>query len=144
MEESFTYAGYSRKMDISLRSGIVMQQSLHSVDETVSKLRELLRSRSIMLFAVVDHSGEAEKAGLHMPNTKLLIFGNPKSGTPIMLASPSSALDLPLKILVSEDAAGDVWISYNSPAYLEARHGFPSGLTKLISAVEDLARSAGE
>lgn len=144
MEEFFAYAGYSRKMDISLHSGIVMQQSLHSVDETVSRLRELLRSRSIMLFAVVDHSGEAEKAGLRMPITKLLIFGNPRSGTPIMLASPSAALDLPLKILVAEDASGDVWLSYNSPTYLESRHGFPTELTKLIAVVENLAKNAGE
>ena len=144
MEERTAGAGYSRGMDLTLRSGIVMQQSLHSVDETVRKLQALLKSRSITLFAVIDHSGEAEKTGMHIPNTKLLIFGNPRSGTPIMLASPSAALDLPLKILVSEDAAGDVWLSYNSPTYLEARHGFPIELTKLIAVVEDLAKKSGE
>ncbi len=121
-----------------------MQQSRHSVDETVRKLRGLLRGRGLTLFAMIDHSGEAERAGLRMPNTKLLIFGNAKAGTPIMLASPSAALDLPLKILVSEDAAEDVWLTYNDPTYLEARHGFPSELTRLIGAVEDLAKNAGE
>lgn len=144
VEAAFRQEVYARRMDITVRSGIVMQQSQLSVNETVRKLRDLLQSRNITLFAVIDHSGEAEKAGLHMPNTKLVIFGSPKAGTPIMLAAPSAALDLPLKILVSEDASGDVWLSYNSPTYLEARHGFPIELTKLIAAVEDLAKSAGE
>jgi uncharacterized protein (DUF302 family) len=121
-----------------------MRRSGHTVDETVRKLRELFKNRSITLFAIIDHSGEAENAGLQMPNTKLLVFGNAKAGTPIMLASPSAALDLPLKILVSEDSSGDVWLRYNSPAYLEARHGFPTELTKLIAAVEELVKRAGE
>ncbi|WP_228486674.1 DUF302 domain-containing protein [Paludibaculum fermentans] len=121
-----------------------MRQSHYSVEQTLRRLQDQLRSRGISLFAVIDHSGEAGKAGLSMPNTKLLIFGNAKAGTPIMLASSSAALDLPLKILVSEDAAGDVWLTYNSPACLEARHGFPSDLTKMIEVVEDLAKSAGD
>src|SRR5215472_4339259 len=87
------------------------------------------------LFAVVDHSGEAAAAGLKMPNTKLLIFGNPKAGTPLMLASPSAALDLPLKILISEDAEGKTWISYNAPAYLQARHKLPPELLPNISVI---------
>jgi len=96
------------------------------------------------LFAVVDHSGEAENAGMHMRPTKLLIFGNPKAGTPLMLAAPSVAIDLPLKILVWEDTAGKVWISYNSPAYLQARHGLPQELIQNIAAVEALAAAAAE
>jgi uncharacterized protein (DUF302 family) len=92
---------------------------------------------------VIDHSGEAEKVGLKMPPTKLLIFGNPKSGTPLMLAAPSSAIDLPLKILVSEDATGKVQISYNSPAYLENRHGLPPELIPNIAIIEGLAAQAG-
>ncbi|QOY90327.1 DUF302 domain-containing protein [Paludibaculum fermentans] len=131
-------------MELPRRSGIVMRQSHYSVEQTLRRLQDQLRSRGISLFAVIDHSGEAGKAGLSMPNTKLLIFGNAKAGTPIMLASSSAALDLPLKILVSEDAAGDVWLTYNSPACLEARHGFPSDLTKMIEVVEDLAKSAGD
>ena len=90
--------------------------SNHSVDDTVEKLKGILQAKGITLFALVDHSGEAEKAGMKMPPTKLLIFGNPKGGTPLMLASPSIAIDLPLKILVAEDASGKVWVSYNSPA----------------------------
>ncbi len=96
------------------------------------------------MFAVVDHSGEAENAGMHMRPTKLLIFGNPKAGTPLMLASPSVAIDLPLKILVWEDADGKVWISYNSPAYLQARHGLPQELVQTIAVVEGLAATAAE
>jgi uncharacterized protein (DUF302 family) len=93
---------------------------------------------------VVDHSGEAEKAGLKMPSTKLLIFGSPKAGTPLMLASPSVAIDLPLKILVSEDEQGKAWVSYNSPEYLGQRHGLPAELLQNIAVVETLAAKAVE
>ncbi|HKE10170.1 MAG TPA: DUF302 domain-containing protein, partial [Myxococcota bacterium] len=96
----------------------------------------------VSLFALVDHSGEAEKVGMKMPPTKLLIFGNPKGGTPLMLAAPSSAIDLPLKMLVSEDTQGKVWISYNSPAYLQERHGVPRELLQNIQVVETLAAEA--
>src|SRR5271167_4941904 len=109
-------------------NGIVCKKSNHSVDETVEKLKATLQAKGVTLFALVDHSGEAQKVGLTMPPTKLLIFGNPKGGTPLMLASPSVALDLPLKILVSEDAQGKVWLSYNSPEYLKERHGLPADL----------------
>lgn len=125
-------------------SGIVTRRSAHSVAETVLTLQRLLKEKGVTLFAVIDHSGEAEKAGMSMLDTKLLIFGSPKAGTPIMLASPSAALDLPLKILVSEDGLGDVWLSYNSPDYLQARHGFPKELLGSIAVVETLARVAGE
>ena len=124
--------------------GIVDVASHHSVDETVDRLEGILQARGIKLFALVDHSGEAEKAGLHMPPTRLLIFGNPKAGTPLMLAAPTTAIDLPLKILVWEDAQGKVWISYNSPAYLQERHGFPTALIPNIATVEALARAAAE
>jgi uncharacterized protein (DUF302 family) len=93
---------------------------------------------------VVDNSGEAEKAGLTMPPTKLLIFGNPKAGTPLMLASPSTALDLPLKILVAEDAGGKTWISYNAPAFLQARHNLPANLLPNIAVIEALATNAAQ
>ena len=105
--------------------GIVKIPSHHSVDETVNKLKTILQSKGVTLFAVVDHSGEAEKVGMKMPPTKLVIFGNPKAGTPLMLAAPSAALDLPLKILVAEDSEAKVWISYNSVEYLKERHGLP-------------------
>jgi uncharacterized protein (DUF302 family) len=124
--------------------GIINTLSNHSVDQTVEKLKGILAAKGVALFALVDHSGEAEKVGMKMPPTKLLIFGSPKAGTPLMLAAPSIAIDLPLKILVSEDAQGKVWISYNSPAYLQERHGFPPELLQNIAVVETLAAKAGE
>ena len=124
--------------------GIVTKPSNHSVDETVTKLEGMLQAKGVKLFALIDHSGEAAKVGLKMPNTKLLIFGSPKGGTPLMLASPSIAIDLPLKILVAEDAQGKVWVSYNSPEYLKERHGLPQDLVQNIAVVEVLAAKAGE
>jgi uncharacterized protein (DUF302 family) len=124
--------------------GIVKVPSHHSVDETVDKLKTILKSKGVTLFALVDHSGEAEKVGMKMPPTKLLIFGNPKGGTPLMLAAPSAAIDLPLKILVAEDAQGKVSISYNSPEYLKERHGLPETLMPNIAVVQALAAAAGE
>jgi uncharacterized protein (DUF302 family) len=125
-------------------NGIVTLRGTHSVDQTVEKLEAALRAKNIKLFALVDHSGEAARAGLTMPPTKLLIFGNPKGGTPLMLASRSAAIDLPLKILVSEDKQGQVWISYNSPAYLQKRHNFPEELMQNIAVVAALAASVAE
>jgi uncharacterized protein (DUF302 family) len=124
--------------------GIVKIPSHRSVDETVDKLKTILKSKGVTLFALIDHSGEAEKVGMKMPPTKLLIFGNPKGGTPLMLASPSVAIDLPLKILVAEDSQGKVWISYNSAEYLKERHGLPADLLPNIAVVETLATTAGE
>jgi uncharacterized protein (DUF302 family) len=124
--------------------GLVARSSKYSVDETVSRLKSILQSKGVTLFAVVDHSGEAEKVGMTMPATKLLIFGSPKAGTPLMLAAPSIAIDLPLKILVSEDAQGKTWISYNSPEYLQSRHGFPRELLANIAVVDALAAKAAE
>ena len=131
-------------MTNTLENGIVTIPGHRSVDQTVEKLLGILKAKDIKLFALIDHSGEAENAGLHMPPTKLLIFGSPKAGTPLMIASPGIAIDLPLKILVSEDADGKVWISYNSPAWLQARHGLPQELLRNIAAVEVLANSAAE
>lgn len=124
--------------------GIIEISTRRSVEEIVEKLVELLQAKGITLFAVVDHSGEAEKAGLKMPPTKLLIFGNPAAGTPLMLASPSIALDLPLKILVREDKGGQVWISWNDPRYLGNRHHLPESLTENIAVIETLVAKASE
>jgi uncharacterized protein (DUF302 family) len=96
------------------------------------------------LFALIDHSGEAEKVGMKMPLTKLLIFGSPRAGTPLTLASPSIAIDLPLKILVWEDGQGKVWVSYNSAQYLKERHDLPQDLLQNIAVVENLAAYAAE
>jgi uncharacterized protein (DUF302 family)/uncharacterized membrane protein YidH (DUF202 family) len=125
-------------------NGITNKASNHSVDETVEKLKGILQAKGVTLFALVDHSGEAEKVGMKMRPTKLLIFGNPKGGTPIMLAAPSAAIDLPLKILVWEDAQGKVWASYNSPVYLQQRHGIPQDLLANTAVVEALAAKAAE
>ena len=122
--------------------GIVDRPSNHSVEDAVDRLQNILRSKGITLFALIDHSGEAEKAGLKMPPTKLLIFGSPKAGTPVMLAAPSAAIDLPLKVLVWEDAQGKVWMSFNDPAYLQERHNIPGQLLQNIGGVEGLLKAA--
>jgi uncharacterized protein (DUF302 family)/uncharacterized membrane protein YidH (DUF202 family) len=129
-------------MTTNSNNGIVTIPGGHSVDQTVEKLEGILQAKGVKLFAVVDHSGEAAKVGMKMPPTKLLIFGNPKAGTPLMLASPSIAIDLPLKILVWEDPGGAVWISYNAAAYLAARHHLPAELTQNLAVVETLAAGA--
>jgi len=124
--------------------GIVDIASYHSVDATVEKIRGILSAKGVTLFAVVDHSGEAEKVGMKMRPTKLLIFGNPKAGTPVMLAAPSIAIDLPLKLLVWEDEADKVWISYNSADYLGSRHNVPTELMQNLAATEAIAAMAAK
>jgi uncharacterized protein (DUF302 family) len=131
-------------MALNRDAGIVDVPSNHSVYQTVERLKGILNAKGVALFALVDHSGEAEKVGMKMPPTKLLIFGNPKAGTPVMLAVPSIAIDLPLKVLVWEDSSGNVWVSYNSSAYLQKRHDIPDELLQNIAVVETLAAKAGE
>jgi len=125
-------------------NGIVHHPSAHSVGDTMQRLLDILRTKGITLFAMVDHSGEAEKVGLTMRPTKLAIFGNPRGGTPLMLAAPTSALDLPLKILVWEDADSAVWLSFNSADFLQARHSIPAEFHGLLASVSDLAAAAGK
>ena len=122
-------------------SGIVTLQGKGTVDQVVKKLEDLLQAKGVRLFAVVDHSGEASRVGLRMNPTKLMIFGDPRAGTPIMIAAPTAALDLPLKILVSEDDGGLVRISCNSAEYLQARHDFPRELMRNIAAADVLAKT---
>jgi uncharacterized protein (DUF302 family) len=131
-------------MTTATSKGIIDKASNHSVDQTVEELKKILQSKGVTLFALVDHSGEAEKVGMRMRPTKLLIFGSPKAGTPLMLAAPSIAIDLPLKILVWEDAQGKVWVSYNSSDYLKERHGLPQELLANIAVVQTLAAKAAE
>jgi uncharacterized protein (DUF302 family) len=130
--------------DQQTQEGIKTCISRYSVDETVSRIEALLREKSVKLFTVVDHSGEAAASGLEMPPTKLLIFGSPKAGTPVMLASPSAALDLPLKILVAEGADGKVQLFWNDPEWLQQRHGFPQELTANLAAAGVLAAKAAQ
>lgn len=136
--------GKETSMSMDSNNGIVNVASRHSVDETVERFKSLLESKGVKLFALIDHSGEAEKAGLHMPSTKLLIFGNPKAGTPLMVAAPRIAIDLPLKALVWEDASGKVWISYNDPSYLQTRHQLPQELSAPLGAAKALSAQAAE
>jgi uncharacterized protein (DUF302 family) len=131
-------------MALSGNGGLIDIPSDHSVDETVEKLKRILQERGLTLFAFIDHSGEAAKAGMQLRPTKLLIFGNPKAGTPVMLAVQRSAIDLPLKILVWEDGQGRVWVSYSSPAYLLERHNLPGDLLQNIAAIESVAKKAAE
>ena len=124
--------------------GIIDVPSPYSVPDTLKRLEDIVRAKGLTTFARVDHSGEAEKAGLKMRPTQLLIFGSPKAGTPLMIAAPSLAIDLPLKALAWEDAQGKVWLSYNHPEYLRERHGVPEELMKNIAGVEALIQKAVE
>jgi len=125
-------------------NGLMQIASGHTVDETVERLESILAGRGLRLFALVDHSGEAAKVGLKMRPTKLLIFGSPKGGTPVMVAAPTIAIDLPLKALVAEDENGKVSVSYNSPEYLQQRHGVPEDLIKNIAGLGALVAKAVE
>jgi uncharacterized protein (DUF302 family) len=125
-------------------NGLLQAASPYTVDETLNRLESVLAERGVQVFAVVDHSGEAEKVGMKMRPTKLVIFGNPKAGTPVMLAAPTLAIDLPLKALVWEDKNGKVWVSYNSPEYLQQRHGVPEDLIKNIAVAGALVAKAVE
>jgi uncharacterized protein (DUF302 family) len=125
-------------------NGLVQVASRYSVNETLKRLESILAQRAVQVFALIDHSGEAEKAGMKMPPTKLLIFGNPKGGTPLMLVAPTLAIDLPLKVLIAEDGKGQTQVTYNSPEYLRERHSVPQDLIKNISVVGALVAQAVE
>src|SRR5579862_4747425 len=114
-------------------NGLIRVASRYSVDETVKRLQVAFAAKGLQVFALVDHSGEAEKVDLKMRPTKVLIFGSPKAGTPLMVAAPSLAIDLPLKALVAEDAVGKVSVTYNDPEYLSERHGVPAELIKNLA-----------
>jgi len=131
-------------MPSKTETGMVSVRSHHSVEETVERVQAALDQKGIKLFAVIDHSGEAKAAGLAMRPTQLVIFGNPVAGTPLMLASPSVAIDLPLKLLVWEDAESSVWVTYNSPEYLRERHGLPEELVQNIAGIAGLAAAVAE
>jgi uncharacterized protein (DUF302 family) len=122
--------------------GIITKPSKYSAAETLERLEKEIRSRGIKIFARIDHSGEAQKVGLTMPPAEVLIFGNPQAGTPLMLTSPTSALDLPLKVLAWQDSSGRVWLSYNDPKYLQARFALGDEHTKNIAGIERLVDAA--
>ncbi len=129
-------------MGVEVGHGVEKVRSPRAFAETVGRLEALLKERGLTVFAKVDFSGDAEKAGLQMPPTQMLIFGNPKGGTPVMVAAPGSALDLPLKVLISQDAQGQVWLSYNTPQYLAERHAIPAELVKNIAGTPALVQAA--
>jgi len=124
--------------------GLTRIESRYSVDDTVRRVLELLGAKGVKIFTIVDHAGEAAQVGLSMRPTKVVIFGSPKAGTPLMLAAPSTAIDLPLKALVAEDEAGKVWITWNDPEYLRARHDFPADLIQNLTGALALLRKAVE
>jgi uncharacterized protein (DUF302 family) len=128
----------------SSKNGIVQVQSAYSFEDTFERLKFGVISRGLTIFADINFSEDAEHAGLKMNPTRLLIFGNPKAGTPLMVAKPTLALDFPLKILVSEDENGKVWVTYNSPQYLKERHNIPDELVKNIAGIADIAESSGK
>jgi len=125
-------------------NGLIHLRSPYSVPETLKRLQSVLQAKNLDVFARVDHSGEAEKVGLKIRPTQLIVFGSPKAGTPLMVASPTLAIDLPLKALAWEDADGQVWLSYNSPEYLKQRHNVPDELVKNIAGVGALLEKAVE
>ena len=127
-----------------MASGVIDVSSRYSVPETLARLQAILKEKNIAVFALIDHSGQAEKAGLAMRPAQLLIFGSPKGGTPLMVAAPRLAIDLPLKALAWQDEQGKVWLSYNSPEYLRERHGFPEDLIKNIAVIGTLVQKAVE
>ena len=131
-------------MSVNAQNGLIHLASRHSVEETMQRLETLLHERGVTIFARIDHSGEAAKVGLAMRPTKLLIFGSPKGGTPLMQAAPSVAIDLPLKALFWQDAEGKVWLTYNDPAYLQQRHSFPAQLLPNVAGVSALLGKAVE
>jgi uncharacterized protein (DUF302 family) len=124
--------------------GLIRIASPYSVPDTLKRLQVLLESRGLKIFAIIDHSGEAAKVGLEMHPTQVLLFGSPKVGTPVMLAAPSVAIDLPLKALVAEDDHGKVWITYNDPDHLAKRHGIPPDLVKNLAGAGALLQKAVE
>jgi uncharacterized protein (DUF302 family) len=125
-------------MPTSQDNGMVHLSSPYPVSETVKRLEAILQTRSLTVFARIDHSGEAEKVGMKMHPTQLILFGSPKGGTPLMVVSPTLAIDLPLKALVWEDAEGKVWVSYNTAEYLKQRHNIPDELLKNIAVIGPL------
>jgi uncharacterized protein (DUF302 family) len=136
---SVSVTGVSR---MKTGQGIISKASKYSVPETLDRVDALLQSKGIKIFVRVDHSGEAEKVGLKMAPTQLLIFGNPKGGTPIMLAAPTAAIDLPLKALAWQDADGKVWLSYNDPEYIKKRFGLTDDQIKTIVGIGPLIEQA--
>ena len=113
-----------------------------ALPKVLNRVQTLARARGLTIFAQIDFSGDAQRAGLALRPTGLVILGNPKAGTPLIVATPTVAIDLPLKILAWQDAQGKIWVAYNEPEYVQARHRFPPDLVKNIAALGALAAAA--
>ena len=124
--------------------GLRILPTQHSVPEVLQRIQSLARAKGLTVFAQIDFSGDAERSGLTMRPTGLVILGNPKGGTPLMIAAPTVAIDLPLKILAWQDTEGRHWLAYNEPEYLQARHRYPPELSKNIAALGALAAAAAQ
>jgi uncharacterized protein (DUF302 family) len=122
--------------------GIISVPSLYTVDESLDRIESAARSKGMIIFLRLDQRREAEKVGLILRPTQILLFGNPKAGTVLMNASETVAIDLPLKVLAWEDAKSKVWVSYNSPDFLRERHQLSEDLLKLVAGVKDLVSEA--
>ena len=133
-------SGRSDSMDIG--EGIIRKPSPHSVPETLDRLEAILKSKGVQVFARIDHAGEAARVGLSMPPTQVLVFGNPRAGTPVMLAAPTSAIDLPLKALAWQDAVGKVWLGYTDPKYFARRYGLDEKQVAPLGVIADLVDAA--
>ncbi|MHA6205775.1 DUF302 domain-containing protein [Dyella soli] len=120
--------------------GVVRFRAASDVPTTVDRLRQLLEAHGLTIFALIDFSGDAARAGLSMCQQQMLIFGNPRGGTPLMQAAPTVGLDLPLKVLVWEDAQGVTWVGYNAPEYIVARHGLPPAMASALAGAVALLR----
>lgn len=142
--ESRYLISFLEMRNMAHNTGLIQIQSRHSLDETVRRLQAAFAEKGLQIFSVIDHSGEAQKVGLKMLPTKVVIFGSPKAGTPLMVAAPSLAIDLPLKALVAEDENGTVSVTYNDPEYLRERHGFPAELIRNLAGAGMLIAKAVE
>ena len=131
-------------LSIAADNGLTTIPSSFSVTETVNRLELLVKEKGITVFARIDHQAEAAKAGLTMKASQLLIFGNPKAGTPLMKAAPTTAIDLPLKALAWEDADGKVWLSYNRPDFLKQRHGLSDDQLKPLAPLGTLIEKSAK
>ncbi|MEH2052232.1 DUF302 domain-containing protein [Nostoc sp.] len=127
---------------MNANNGIISQPSQYSVPTTIDRLEAVLQAKGITIFARIDQLAEAKKVGLSLPPTQLLLFGNPKAGTPLMVAEPTIALDLPLKVLAWEATDGKVWVSYNDPNYLKQRFSLSDELVKNIAIITPLIHQA--
>ena len=131
-------------LDFSTQSGLAHVRTARPVAEALRRVEELATARGLTIFARIDFAADADRAGLRLPPTALLVLGNPRAGTPLMQAVPTSAIDLPLKVLAWQDADGQAWLSYNTPEYLRARHGLPESLVANIAGLARLVEAAAQ